>query len=288
MEQCCPECSSDRLVETNDGTVCSVCALVIDPMVMVTGPSWHLTSEVFEERERDLVIKKGEATNKVVKSLKRAATVDKMLQRQDNLLRGLAMLASALDMGESTLQSASDMWRRALDKCGAMRASYVTRAAIAAGSLYYAGLLHNSFRDHRMIHAKQALLVQSGATFTLQHMTLQLQRMASCMEELRHVKPVQPVQFIPGYVSSLIGHVKDVRRSVADAEKLCLAFKDRGVAGHTPGALAAAAVFLTITPDLTKDVEKEVKVVICRSAGIACGTLDKVCKKAKRLKCVTT
>ena len=123
------------------------------------------------------------------------------------------MLASTLDMGETTLRSASDLWLRALDKCEATRANYVTRAAIAAGSLYYAGLLHNSFRDYRMIHAKQAVLVQGGASFTLQHMTLQLQRMASCMEELRHVKPVQPVQFVPAYVSSLIGYVKDVRRN---------------------------------------------------------------------------
>ena len=78
---------------------------------------------------------------------------------------------------------------------------------------------------------------------------------------------------------------------MAEAEKLCTAFKDRGVVGHTPGALAAGAVFLTITPSLNhaqdKGVDKELKTVYLQAAGITCGTLDKVCKKAKRLKCVT-
>ncbi len=256
-ELTCPECDGSVAVDTEHGeTVCEECGLVVEEDEIDRGPEWR----AFDSAEKDeksrvgapttnMMHDKGLSTNigwqdkdaygKSLSSnqrqkMQRLRTWNERFRTRDSKERNLKQalgeidrMASALGLPKAVRETASVIYRRALDEDLLPGRSI---EGVATAALYAAARQLNNPRSLDEF-AAVSRVEKMEMTRTYRYIVRQLGL---------EVKPADPEQYVPRFVSRL-----DLNEEVErEARALLRAAKDAAVtSGKSPVGLAAAAVY---------------------------------------------
>jgi len=256
-ELVCPECGGDLTTEKAQGeTVCAECGLVVEEDEIDHGPEWRaFDSEEKAEKSRvgapttKLMHDEGLSTNigwqnrdaagnslsaRKRKKMQRLRTWNERFRTQDAKERNLKQalgeverMASALGLPKNVRETASVIYRRALDD-ELLPGRSIEDVATAA--LYAAARQAGTPRSlDEIATVSRVEKTEIGRTYRYVARELGLE-----------IRPTDPEKYVPRFVSDL-GLSEDVERR---ARELLRNAKDEGVhSGKSPVGLAAAAVY---------------------------------------------
>jgi len=268
----CPECSGQLVTDTEHGeTVCSECGLVVDDAAVDRGPEWR----AFDASERDsksrvgaptttMMHDKGLSTNigwqnkdaygKALSSrqreqMQRLRTWNERFRTRDSKERNLKQalgeidrMASALGLPENVRETASVIYRRALDEDLLPGRSI---EGVATASLYAAA---------RQVGTPRSL-DEMEAVSRVEKMELTRTYRYVVRELKLEIQPADPEQYVPRFASDLDLSDESERR----ARQLLRNAKEQGVhSGKSPVGLAAAAVYAAALLTNEKVTQSEV------------------------------
>ena len=271
----CPECGGKLASDSEHGeTVCEDCGLVVEEREIDPGPEWR----AFDSSERDqksrvgaptthMMHDKGLSTNigwqdkdaygntlssRQREKMQRLRTWNERFRTRDSRERNLKQalgeidrMASALGLPENVRETASVIYRRALEE----------------------GLLPGRSIEGVATSALYAAARQAGTPRSLDELT-QVSRVEKdeiartyryVVRELRlEIEPADPESYVPRFVSDLDLSEEIERR----ARQLLATAKEQGVhSGKSPVGLAAAAVYASSLLTNEKVTQSEVSEV---------------------------
>jgi transcription initiation factor TFIIB len=253
----CPECSGNLVVDDEHGeTVCSECGLVVEEDSVDRGPEWR----AFDAKEKDqksrvgapttqMMHDKGLSTNidwrdkdaygnalgaKQRKKMQRLRKWNERFRTRDSKERNLKQalgeidrMASALGLPENVRETASVIYRRALDENLLPGRSI---EGVSTASVYAAARQAGVPRSLDEI-TDVSRVEKSEIARTYRYVVRELGL---------EVKPADPESYVPRFASSLALSEESERR----ARELLQNAKEQGVhSGKSPVGLAAAAVY---------------------------------------------
>jgi transcription initiation factor TFIIB len=275
-EASCPECGSTRLANDPEHgeTVCEDCGLVIEENEIDHGPEWR----AFDAKEKDeksrvgapttnMMHDKGLSTNigwqdkdaygKTLSSrqrekMQRLRTWNERFRTRDSKERNLKQalgeidrMASALGLPENVRETASVIYRRALDEDLLPGRSI---EGVATASLYAAARQAGTPRSLDEI-ANVSRVEKDEVARTYRYIVRELKL---------EIKPADPESYVPRFASDLDLSDESERR----ARDLLKTAKDQGVhSGKSPVGLAAAAVYAASLLTNEKVTQSEVSEV---------------------------
>ncbi|RDI70974.1 transcription initiation factor IIB [Halopelagius longus] len=254
----CPECGSENLVTDNEHgeTVCDECGLVVEEDEIDHGPEWR----AFDSREKDeksrvgapttnMMHDKGLSTNigwqnkdaygkslssRQREKMQRLRTWNERFRTRDSKERNLKQalgeidrMASALGLPENVRETASVIYRRALNDDLLPGRSI---EGVATAALYAAARQAGTPRSlDEITNVSRVGKDEIARTYRYVVRELKLQ-----------IKPADPEQYVPRFASELDLSDESERR----ARQLLKNAKQKGVhSGKSPVGLAAAAVY---------------------------------------------
>jgi len=253
----CPECSG-RLVsdEARGETVCADCGLVVEEDEIDPGPEWR----AFDSRERDSKSRVGAPTTQMMhdkglstnigwqdkdaygrtlsssqrQKMQRLRTWNERFRTRDSKERNLKQalgeidrMASALGLPENVRETASVIYRRALEDDLLPGRSI---EGVASASLYAAARQAGTPRSLDEV-SRVSRVDRMELTRTYRYIVRELSL---------EVKPADPESYVPRFVSDLDLSDESERR----ARQLLESARDEGLmSGKSPVGLAAAAVY---------------------------------------------
>ena len=253
----CPECSGQLITDEEHGeTVCRECGLVVESDEIDRGPEWR----AFDSAERDSKSRVGAPTTNMMhdkglstnigwqdkdaygkslssnqrQKMQRLRTWNERFRTRDSKERNLKQalgeidrMASALGLPKAVRETASVIYRRALDEDLLPGRSI---EGVATAALYAAARQLNNPRSLDEF-AAVSRVEKMEMTRTYRYIVRQLGL---------EVKPADPEQYVPRFVSRL-----DLNEEVErEARALLRAAKDAAVtSGKSPVGLAAASVY---------------------------------------------
>jgi transcription initiation factor TFIIB len=271
----CPECSGRLVADAEHGeTVCQDCGLVVEEDEIDPGPEWR----AFDSRERDqksrvgaptteLMHDKGLSTNigwqdkdaygkslnsRQRRKMQRLRTWNERFRTRDSKERNLKQalgeidrMASALGLPENVRETASVIYRRALEENLLPGRSI---EGVATASLYAAARQAGTPRSLDEI-ATVSRVEKMELTRTYRYIVRELSL---------EVKPADPKSYVPRFASDLDLSDEAERR----ARQLLDAAADQAViSGKSPVGLAAAAVYAASLLTNEKVTQSEVSEV---------------------------
>jgi transcription initiation factor TFIIB len=253
----CPECDGRlETVETDGETVCSECGLVVEEDEIDRGPEWR----AFDSAERDRKSRVGAPTSKMMhdkglstnigwqdkdaygnslssrqrQKMQRLRTWNERFRTRDSKERNLKQalgeidrMASALGLPENVRETASVIYRRALDEDLLPGRSI---EGVAASALYAAARQVGTPRSLDEVE-RVSRIDRGEISRTYRYVVRELGL---------EIKPADPRSYIPRFVSDL-GIDEQVERRARDL--LDCAQEAGIVSGKSPVGLAAAAVY---------------------------------------------
>ncbi|MFB6251797.1 MAG: transcription initiation factor IIB family protein [Halobellus sp.] len=274
-QQVCPECSGPLISDEARGeTVCSDCGLVVDENSIDRGPEWR----AFDSAERDrksrvgapttnLMHDKGLSTNigwqnkdaygnslssRQREQMQRLRTWNERFRTRDSKERNLKQalgeidrMASALGLPENVRETASVIYRRALDEDLLPGRSI---EGVATASLYAAARQAGTPRSLDEIE-RVSRVDKMELTRTYRYVVRELKL---------EVEPADPEQYVPRFASDL--DLSDEAERTA-RELLRKAKRAAIHSGKSPVGLAAAAVYAAALLTNEKVTQSEVSEV---------------------------
>jgi transcription initiation factor TFIIB len=271
----CPECGGNVVTDEEHGeTVCSDCGLVIESDSVDRGPEWR----AFDSAERDSKSRVGAPTTKMMhdkglstnigwqnkdaygntlsprqrQQMQRLRTWNERFRTRDSKERNLKQalgeidrMASALGLPENVRETASVIYRRALDEDLLPGRSI---EGVATAALYAAARQAGTPRS----------LDEIAAVSRVEKMELTRTYRYIVRELKLEIQPADPEQYVPRFISDLDLSDETERQ----ARELLRAGKGRGVhSGKSPVGLAAAAVYAAALLTNEKVTQSEVSAV---------------------------
>jgi transcription initiation factor TFIIB len=253
----CPECGGDLIKDEERGeTVCSECGLVVEEDEIDRGPEWR----AFDSAEKDeksrvgapttnMMHDKGLSTNigwqdkdaygkslssRQRQKMQRLRTWNERFRTRNSKERNLKQalgeidrMASALGLPDNVRETASVIYRRALDEDLLPGRSI---EGVATASLYAAARQANTPRSLDEV-ANVSRVEKDEIARTYRYVIRELGL---------EVQPADPEQYVPRFASELGLPEETTRR----ARELLESAKDAGIhSGKSPVGLAAAAVY---------------------------------------------
>ncbi|MFC6614651.1 transcription initiation factor IIB family protein [Halopenitus salinus] len=271
----CPECGGHLETDTEHGeTVCSDCGLVVESDEIDRGPEWR----AFDSREKDEKSRVGAPTTEMMhdkglstnigwqdkdaygrslssrqrEKMQRLRTWNERFRTRDSKERNLKQalgeidrMASALGLPENVRETASVIYRRALDEDLLPGRSI---EGVATASLYAAARQAGTPRSLDEIDAVSRVEKDEIARtyrYVVRELSLEIQ-------------PADPESYVPRFASDLgLSDEAEMR-----ARGLLKTAKERGVhSGKSPVGLAAAAVYAAALLTNEKVTQNEVSEV---------------------------
>ena len=254
-EQTCPECTG-KLVSQQAETVCSDCGLVVEEDEIDRGPEWR----AFDSAERDQKSRVGAPTTKMLhddglstnigwqnkdaygnslssrqrQKMQRLRTWNERLRTTDHSERNLKQalgeierMASALGLPENVRETASVIYRRALDD-GLLPGRSIE--GIATASLHAAARMAGvprSIDEVARVSRVDEETFQRAYRYIVKELKLEVQ-------------PADPAEYLPRFASELELPDETERR----ARELLESAKEAGIhSGKSPVGLAAASLY---------------------------------------------
>jgi transcription initiation factor TFIIB len=256
-QEVCPECAGTLIQDTEHGeTVCGECGLVVEDTVVDRGPEWR----AFDSAERDSKSRVGAPTTKMMhdkglstnigwqnkdaygktlsprqrEQMQRLRTWNERFRTRDSKERNLKQalgeidrMASALGLPENVRETASVIYRRALNDDLLPGRSI---EGVATASLYAAARMVGTPRSLDELE-KVSRVDKMELTRTYRYIVRELKL---------EIKPADPEQYVPRFASEL--RLSD--EAERQARTLLRDARDTGVhSGKSPVGLAAAAVY---------------------------------------------
>ncbi|QZY00034.1 transcription initiation factor IIB [Halobaculum rubrum] len=256
-ELACPECSGNVITDEEHGeTVCEECGLVIDEDSVDRGPEWR----AFDAAEKDQKSRVGAPTTNTMhdkglstnidwrdqdaygrslgarqrQKMRRLRKWNERFRTRDSKERNLKQalgeidrMASALGLPDNVRETASVIYRRALDEDLLPGRSI---EGVSTSCVYAAARMAGVPRSLDEI-AEVSRVGKDEVARTYRYVVRELKL---------EVKPADPEQYVPRFASSL--ELSD--ESEMRAKQLLRNAKDKGVhSGKSPVGLAAAAVY---------------------------------------------
>src|SRR6056297_943087 len=253
----CPECSGQLATDTEHGeTVCGDCGLVVEEDEIDPGPEWR----AFDSSERDNKSRVGAPTTNMMhdkglstnigwqnkdaygrtlsssqrEKMQRLRTWNERFRTRDSKERNLKQalgeidrMASALGLPENVRETASVIYRRALEEDLLPGRSI---EGVSTASVYAAARQTGTPRSIDEV-ANVSRIDESEIARTYRYVVRELGL---------EVKPADPESYVPRFASSLGLSDEASHR----ARELLKTAKDKGVhSGKSPVGLAAAAVY---------------------------------------------
>ena len=253
----CPECSGQLITDEEHGeTVCTDCGLVVEQDAVDRGPEWR----AFDSAQRDSKSRVGAPTTKMMhdkglstnigwqnrdaygkalssnqrRQMQRLRTWNERFRTRDSKERNLKQalgeidrMASALGLPKAVRETASVIYRRALDEDLLPGRSI---EGVATASLYAAARQMGNPRS----------LDEFAAVSRVEKMEMTRTYRYVVRELKLEVQPADPEQYVPRFVSRL-ELTDEVER---EARSLLRGAKEAGItSGKSPVGLAAAAVY---------------------------------------------
>ena len=269
----CPECSG-RLESDGAETVCGECGLVVDEDEIDRGPEWR----AFDAKEKDQKSRVGAPTTQMMhdkglstnigwqdkdaygnslsssqrQKMQRLRTWNERFRTRDSKERNLKQalgeidrMASALGLPESVRETASVIYRRALDEDLLPGRSI---EGVATSSLYAAARQAGTPRSLDEI-ANVSRVEKDEIARTYRYVVRELSL---------EIQPADPEQYVPRFASDLDLSEEAERR----ARSLLKNAKEQGIhSGKSPVGLAAAAVYAASLLTNEKVTQSEVSEV---------------------------
>ena len=253
----CPECGGNLVTDTEHGeTVCGDCGLVVEEDEIDRGPQWR----AFDASERDEKSRVGAPTTNMMhdkglstnigwqdkdaygrslnssqrQKMQRLRTWNERFRTRDSKERNLKQalgeidrMASALGLPKNVRETASVIYRRALDEDLLPGRSI---EGVATAALYAAARQANTPRSiDEMITVSRVGEMEMTRTYRYIVRELNLE-----------IKPADPVSYVPRFASDLNLSDETERR----ARELLDSARETGLlSGKSPVGLAAAAVY---------------------------------------------
>ncbi|CCQ34744.1 Transcription initiation factor IIB 4 protein [Halorhabdus tiamatea SARL4B] len=253
----CPECGGDLVTDSERGeTVCSECGLVVEEDEIDPGPEWR----AFDSAEKDKKSRVGAPTTNMMhdkglstnigwqnkdaygnslssrqrEKMQRLRTWNERFRTRDSKERNLKQalgeidrMASALGLPENVRETASVIYRRALDEDLLPGRSI---EGVATASLYAAARQAGNPRSLDEIE-RVSRIDRMELTRTYRYVVRELNL---------EVKPADPESYVPRFVSDL-----DLSEEVSrQARELIESARKEGVlSGKSPVGIAAAAIY---------------------------------------------
>ena len=253
----CPECGGNLVTDTEHGeTVCGDCGLVVEENEIDRGPEWR----AFDASERDEKSRVGAPTTNMMhdkglstnigwqdkdaygrslnssqrQKMQRLRTWNERFRTRDSKERNLKQalgeidrMASALGLPKNVRETASVIYRRALDEDLLPGRSI---EGVATAALYAAARQANTPRSiDEMITVSRVGEMEMTRTYRYIVRELNLE-----------IKPADPVSYVPRFASDLNLSDETERR----ARELLDSARETGLlSGKSPVGLAAAAVY---------------------------------------------
>ncbi|WP_255192233.1 transcription initiation factor IIB [Natronobeatus ordinarius] len=271
----CPECGGRLVSDSEHGeTVCSECGLVVDEGEIDRGPEWR----AFDSAEKDQKSRVGAPTTKMMhdqglstnigwqdkdaygralssrqrQKMQRLRTWNERFRTRDSKERNLKQalgeidrMASALGLPENVRETASVIYRRALDEKLLPGRSI---EGVATASLYAAARQAGTPRSLDEIAAVSRVGKDEIAR-TYRYVARELGL---------EIKPADPTSYVPRFASELELSDETERR----ARSLLNTAKEAGIhSGKSPVGLAAAAVYAAALLTNEKVTQNEVSEV---------------------------
>ena len=271
----CPECDGNLVTDEEHGeVVCEDCGLVVEDAAVDRGPEWR----AFEASERDQKSRVGAPTTKMMhdkglstnigwqnkdaygrtlssrqrQQMQRLRTWNERFRTRDSKERNLKQalgeidrMASALGLPENVRETASVIYRRALDEDLLPGRSI---EGVATASLYAAARQAGTPRSLDEIAAVSRVEKDEIAR-TYRYVVRELKL---------EIKPADPESYVPRFASDLGLSDESERR----ARSLLQTAKEQGVhSGKSPVGLAAAAVYAASLLTNEKVTQSEVSEV---------------------------
>jgi transcription initiation factor TFIIB len=271
----CPECGGPLVTDTEHGeTVCENCGLVVEEDEIDRGPEWR----AFDATEKDEKSRVGAPTTKMMhdeglstnigwqdrdaygkalssrqrEKMQRLRTWNERFRTRDSKERNLKQalgeidrMASALGLPENVRETASVIYRRALDEDLLPGRSI---EGVATASLYAAARQAGTPRSLDEI-ANVSRVEKGEIARTYRYVVRELKL---------EIEPADPEQYVPRFASDLDLSDETERR----ARQLLKTAKDQGVhSGKSPVGLAAAAVYAASLLTNEKVTQSEVSEV---------------------------
>jgi transcription initiation factor TFIIB len=272
-EQACPECGSDRLVNSDDlgELVCNDCGLVVDEGNIDRGPEWR----AFDQRERDSKSRVGAPITETMHDRGLTTTIDwkdkdaygrslssekrsqmhRLRKWQERIrtkdagernlqfaLSEIDRMASALGVPRSVREVASVIYRRALNE-DLIRGRSIE--GVATSALYAACRQEGIPRSlDEVAEVSRVPQKEIGRTYRYISQELGLE-----------LKPVDPKQFVPRFASEL-----ELSKEVqAKANEIIDVSAEQGLlSGKSPTGFAAAAIYAASLLCNQKRTQREV------------------------------
>jgi transcription initiation factor TFIIB len=256
-QQVCPECGGSLINDAEHGeTVCEDCGLVVEEDEIDPGPEWR----AFDSREKDKKSRVGAPTTKMMhdkglstnigwqdkdaygnslssrqrEKMQRLRTWNERFRTRDSKERNLKQalgeidrMASALGLPENVRETASVIYRRALEEDLLPGRSI---EGVATASLYAAARQAGNPRSLDEIE-RVSRVGRMELTRTYRYIVRELNL---------EVKPADPESYVPRFVSEL-GLSDEVERRARDL--LDSARGTEVMSGKSPVGLAAAAIY---------------------------------------------
>jgi transcription initiation factor TFIIB len=271
----CPECGGKLASDSEHGeTVCEECGLVVDEKEIDPGPEWR----AFDSREKDeksrvgapttnMMHDKGLSTNigwqdkdaygnslssRQREKMQRLRTWNERFRTRDSKERNLKQalgeidrMASALGLPENVRETASVIYRRALEENLLPGRSI---EGVATASLYAAARKAGTPRSlDELTQVSRVEKDEIARTYRYVVRELQLE-----------IEPADPESYVPRFVSELELSEEVERR----ARQLLSTAKEQGVhSGKSPVGLAAAGVYASSLLTNEKVTQSEVSEV---------------------------
>ncbi|AKU07728.1 MULTISPECIES: transcription initiation factor IIB [Haloferax] len=273
--QVCPECSGHLVTDEEHGeTICEDCGLVVEDTVVDRGPEWR----AFDSAERDSKSRVGAPTTKMMhdkglstnigwqnkdaygkslsprqrEQMQRLRTWNERFRTRDSKERNLKQalgeidrMASALGLPENVRETASVIYRRALNDDLLPGRSI---EGVATAALYASARMAGTPRSLDELE-KVSRVDKMELTRTYRYVVRELKL---------EIKPADPEQYVPRFASEL-GLSDEAERQ---ARKLLRDAKETGIhSGKSPVGLAAAAVYAAALLTNEKVTQSEVSTV---------------------------
>ena len=274
-EAVCPECSARLESDTGRGeTVCSECGLVVEEDEIDRGPEWR----AFDSTEKDEKSRVGAPTTKMMhdeglstnigwqdkdaygnslssrqrQKMQRLRTWNERFRTRDSKERNLKQalgeidrMASALGLPENVRETASVIYRRALDEDLLPGRSI---EGVATASLYAAARqagVPRSLDEVERVSRVEKMELTRTYRYVIRELNLE-------------VKPADPESYVPRFASDLELSDEVERRA---RELIGAARQDGILSGKSPVGLAAAAVYASALLCNEKVTQSEVSEV---------------------------
>lgn len=274
-EDCCPDCSGDLIRDGGRGEItCQECGLVVEADEIDRGPEWR----AFDPAERDrksrvgaptttMMHDKGLSTNigwqdrdahgnvlnaRQRDKMQRLRTWDERFRTRDSKERNLKQalgeidrMASALGLPENVRETASVIYRRALEEELLPGRSI---EGVATACVYAAGRQAGTPRS----------LDEVAAVSRIDPREFKRTYRYIIRELGLAVEPAEPEQYLPRFISELGLSEQTERR----ARQLIQTAKDKGLhSGKSPVGLAAAAIYAAALLTNEQTTQSEVSAV---------------------------